>query len=62
MPEEDEREQITLTLFNGGDKISRKDNLIIIEYSNEDNAIIAMEIFREIAQGNTVTLGKADAV
>jgi hypothetical protein len=43
-----------------GDEVSRIGNCIMIKCHDEDNAIVIMELFKDIAHGKHVTIGPAD--
>lgn len=43
-----------------GDEISRFGNCVLIKCAEEDNAVIMMELFKDIANGKRVIIGKAE--
>lgn len=50
----------TLGFLHPGDEIQRFGNCVLIKCRHEDNAVILLEIFRDIANGKTVTIGRGD--
>ena len=57
---EDDEDEEGVGFLHPGDEISRFGNCVLIKCMSEDNAILMMELFKDISLGRTVTITKGE--